>query len=180
VTAPAAVADPEGRRLRRLMAQWATGVSVVTTRADGLDFGLTVNAFLSVSLAPPVVLVSLGTVADTTPVVQRTRRFGISILAHDQQALSERFAQTVPPAEKFRGLAVRRGRTGVALLPDTLGTLECDLRQELPVADHILCLGTVVAAEVGRETEPLLFFRSRYAARDAADHLRLPTSPPRT
>ncbi len=73
-------APVDGAEFRNLMARWATGVSVVTARDGALDAGLTVNALLSVSLAPPSVLVSLTEDADTTPVIERTGLFAVNLL----------------------------------------------------------------------------------------------------
>lgn len=170
---------PERTRFRGLMGRWATGVSVVTARDAGGDAGLTVNAFLSVSLAPPSVLVSLQDDVDTLPVLERSRAFAVNLLAADQRALSERFARSIPSAEKFRDLAFHRGTTGAALLDGTLGALECRVLAVQPAFDHRLVLGEVVELEVGREAPPLLFFRSGYADAEAPDRLRLaPLRPP--
>ncbi|MCI4345434.1 MAG: flavin reductase family protein, partial [Thermoplasmata archaeon] len=132
-------ADPS--RFRALMARWATGVSVVTAAEGGRPYGLTVNAFLSISLHPPTLLVSLSNDADTTPVIARTGRFAVNLLAHDQRAISESFARAVPGPEKFRDLKVRPGRDGLPLLEGTLGSFECRLLQSFPSADHQLMVG---------------------------------------
>jgi flavin reductase (DIM6/NTAB) family NADH-FMN oxidoreductase RutF len=163
---------------RRLMARWATGVSVVTTRDGTVDAGLTVNAFLSVALDPPTVLVSLTREADSTPILERSRAFAVNVLAVDQRAVSERFARTIPPAEKFRDLPVHRGGTGVALLDGTLGNFECRVVDWIPRQDHVLVVGEVVREEVGRDAEPLLFFRAGYATLDGADRVKLPPRAP--
>jgi 3-hydroxy-9,10-secoandrosta-1,3,5(10)-triene-9,17-dione monooxygenase reductase component len=160
---------------RRLMARWLTGVSVVTARDGTTDAGLTVNAFLSVSLAPPAVLVSLTLDADTTPVIERTGRFAVNFLAADQRELSERFARASPPAEKFRGLSVHRGRTGVALLDQTLGAIECRVVSSVPAYDHVLFVGEVVHEEFGRDAPPLVYFRSSYGEAEGTDRLHLGT-----
>jgi flavin reductase (DIM6/NTAB) family NADH-FMN oxidoreductase RutF len=168
--APPAV---EGTAFRRLVARWATGVSVVTARDGDVEGGLTVNAFLSLSLNPPAVLVSLMQDVDTLPLIERSRRFAVNILAADQRSLSHRFAGTVPPAEKFRGVAVHRGPSGIPLLDGTLGALECRVASLTPTYDHVLTVGEVVGQELGRDAPPLVFFRSAYAEPDGADRLRL-------
>jgi flavin reductase (DIM6/NTAB) family NADH-FMN oxidoreductase RutF len=162
---------------RRWMARWATGVSVVTARDGAEDAGLTVNAFLSVSVRPPSLLVSLTLDADTTPVIQRSRAFAVNVLAADQRALSERFARTLPPVEKFRGVPLHRGLTGAALLDGTLGAAECRVAAWLPQFDHVLVVGEVLRQEGGRDADPLLFFRSGYAETEGAGRLRLPPAP---
>jgi len=161
-------------QFRRLMGRWPTGVSVVTTRDGERDFGLTVNAFLSVSLAPPTVLVSLGHEADSTPVVRRTGRFAVNVLSHEQRALSERFARTVPPEEKFRGLPVHRGRSGLPLLDGAVATLEATVTKAVEAGDHTLVLGAVDRLDVGPEVPPLLFLRGQYGEMAGPDLVRLP------
>lgn len=168
--------DPS--RFRRLMSRWATGVSIVTARDGEVDFGLTVNAFLSVSLSPPTVLVSITHDTDTAPIIDRSGRFGITVLAADQKALSERFARTIPPDEKFHGLKVRRGRTGVALFDGGLAFLECRTTTKWTAGDHGLYLGEVESMEEGRDATPLLFYRSRYARSDKVDEVTLAPPPP--
>ncbi|HYB79179.1 MAG TPA: flavin reductase family protein [Thermoplasmata archaeon] len=170
---PTTPVDPT--EFRTLMARWPTGVTVVTARDGAMDAGLTVNAFLSVSLAPPSVLVSLTRDADTTPVIERTGTFAVNFLAADQRALSERFARAVAPAEKFVGIPVHRGVTGVALLDATLGAVECRVGSRVPMHDHVLFVGQVVHQELGREAPPLLFFRSAYAEAEGSDRLHLGT-----
>lgn len=162
---------------RAIMARWATGVSVVTSRDRGADAGLTVNALLSVALEPPSVLVSLQRDVDTLPVLRRSGVFAVSLLAADQRSLSERFAQAVPSDAKFRGVAVHRGTTGAPLLDGALAVLECRLVSATPAFDHVLVVGEVVRAEEGADTAPLLFFRGRYAEAESANRLRLERRP---
>ncbi len=164
---------PEPTAFRGLMTRWATGVAVVTARAGGVDAGLTVNALLSVALAPPSLLISLTREADTTPIIQRSGTFAVNFLAADQRGISERFAQTIPPADKFLGLPLHRGTTGAALLDGTLGAAECRVAAWTPQYDHVLIVGEVVRQEIGRDAAPLVFFRSGYAEASGPDGLRL-------
>jgi 3-hydroxy-9,10-secoandrosta-1,3,5(10)-triene-9,17-dione monooxygenase reductase component len=163
---------------RSWMARWATGIAVVTTRVGEDDAGLTVNSFVSVSLHPPSVLVSLMRSVDSLPMIERSRRFAVSVLGADQRAVSERFAQTGPSGEKFRGLAVHRSPSGIALPDGTLGAVECRVASFLPVFDHVLVVGEVVWQEQGVDGRPLLFFHSGYAEPDREGRLVLP--PPRS
>ena len=168
--------DPTG--FRRLMARWATGVSVVAAHDPAGDAGLTVNALFSVSLRPPSVLVSLSTDADTLPVVERSGYFGVSFLASTQRAVSERFAEALPSEAKFRGVARHPGPHGSPLLDGVLGALECRLVSRTPAFDHVLLLGEVVHLEAGEGGAPLLYFRSGYAVAEGEDRLRLPPRQP--
>lgn len=168
---------PDRTLFRATMARWATGVSVVTTRDGTADAGLTVNAFLSVSLQPPSVLVSLQDDVDTLPLLERSRVFAVNVLAADQRSVSERFARTVPAEEKFRELPFHRGATGAPLIDGTLGAIECRVLTITPAFDHRLVLGEVVELEAGHDGPPLLFFRAGYASTEGSDRLVLP--PPR-
>jgi flavin reductase (DIM6/NTAB) family NADH-FMN oxidoreductase RutF len=172
----AVAVDPTS--FRRLMGRWPTGVSVVTSRDGERDFGLTVNAFLSVSLAPPTILISLGHEADSTAVVRRAGRFAVNLLSQDQRALSERFARQGPPEEKFRGVPVHRGPSGCALLDGTIATLEAAVTKAVEVGDHTLFVGVVDRLDVGGELAPLVFLRGQYAEGAGPDLVRLPRPRP--
>ena len=170
-------AEELAAQFRGLMGRWATGVSVVTASEGGVDAGLTVNALLSVTLRPPAVLVSLQRDADTLGHIERTRAFGVSFLRADQRDLSERFARAIPSAEKFSGLEVRRGTTGVPLFAHALGTMECRLVSSTPLYDHALLVGEVVRLDLGEDAPPLVFYRSAYASAEGADRLHLAPGP---
>ncbi len=171
---PDAPVDPA--EFRGLMARWATGVTVVTAHHAGHDAGLTVNAFLSVSLRPPSVLVSLMHDVDSLPVIEASGAFAVNVLASDQRSWSERFARTVPSEEKFRDVTVHRGSDRIPLLDGTLGALVCRRVAAVPQFDHVLLVGEVVRQETGRDAAPLLFFRSSYAESDGEGRFRLPPS----
>jgi len=174
MTDPPAPVDPD--EFRRTIARWASGVAIVTGRDGSFDVGLTVNSLISVALRPPTILVSLSESADSTPVVERSRVFGVSVLTTAQRSVSERFALAISSQEKFAGLSVHRGTTGVALLDGALATLECHVTQVIPVADHHLIVGLVVAAHGGSDDLPLTFYRSHYGEPGAPGTLKLGSS----
>lgn len=171
-------ARDEALAFRRLMGRWPTGVAIVTARSEGRDYGLTVNALLSVSLSPPTLLVSLGNEADSTPVVERSGRYAVSFLTASQRAISERFAQTTSPEEKFRDLPVDRTPGGLAVLPGSVARLECRVRRVVPELDHRLVFGEVDWVDLGPDAGPLLFHRGGYAEDDGHGGLRLPPARP--
>ncbi|MFZ0699843.1 MAG: flavin reductase family protein [Thermoplasmata archaeon] len=154
----------DANAFRRLMSRWPTGVAVVTTRHGTTDYGLTVNGLFSVSLNPPSLLVSLADDADSGPAVAKSRIFIANFLTAQQQPISERFALSLAPEEKFRDLPLHRGVTGAAILDGSLGALECRVVSEFHVSDHRLFVGEVVAQELGVDSAPLVFHRSRYTA----------------
>ena len=163
-----------GAPLREVQSLWPTGVSVVTARHQGRDHGMTVNAFVSISLEPPVILVSLGTAADTTPAVRASGRFAVSLLSARQRPVSESFARSDEPETKFAGVAVRRTPGGLAVLDGSLATLEARVSSEMVVHDHVLFLGEVLAAQIAEPALPLVFHRRRYLEADGPDRLRVP------
>lgn len=167
-------ADVEPPAFRRWMGRWPTGVSVVTAREGERDFGLTVNAFLSVSLDPPTVLVSLTEDANSTPVILRTGRFAVNLLRADQESLSRRFAQVATTDTKFEGVMLHRDPNGLAWLDGTLGAISCTVTADHRAGDHRLILGKVVALESGSDGLPLIFYRGRYAEPESTERVHLP------
>jgi flavin reductase (DIM6/NTAB) family NADH-FMN oxidoreductase RutF len=150
----------EKNELRRVMGHFATGVTVITTlRKSGELHGLTANAFTSVSLIPPLVLVCVDKKAESYACFEESKVFTVNILASDQEAISRRFA--VSGGEKFQGIAYRDGANGAPILEGTLGYIECRVTTAVDGGDHTIYLGEVEQAET-REAKPLLFFRGGY------------------
>lgn len=150
---------------RRAMAHFATGVTVVTTVLDQTFFGLTVNAFCSVSLHPPLILVSLDRTAQTYPVIERSGIFAVNILAREQEHLARRFASKERQAKTFEDVPLKRSKTGTPLFAEALACVECRVVTEYPGGDHALILGEVISVERRSEAlagEPLLYYRSAF------------------
>jgi flavin reductase (DIM6/NTAB) family NADH-FMN oxidoreductase RutF len=132
------------REFRAALGQFAAGVTVVTTHdARGRPLGLTVTAFSAVSLEPPLVLVCVDNRSEANLGFRETGLFGVSVLAQDQEAISQRFA-TGGPA-KFVGLELGAGRTGVLLVPGALAHVECRVVATHPGGDHTIYVGEVLA-----------------------------------
>ena len=149
---------------RAALARFASGVTIVTARdADGRDVGMTVSAFSSLSLEPPLVLVCIDRAASVAPVLQHCERFVVNILAEDQAPLSRLFARH--EVDRFEGVAFQRGLHGIALLDGALAHLECHTHTRTPGGDHLILLGAVEAASLGEGT-PLLYFRGDYGRLD--------------
>ncbi|HUA32820.1 MAG TPA: flavin reductase family protein [Candidatus Binataceae bacterium] len=150
----------EKNELRRVMGHFATGVTVITTlRASGELHGLTANAFTSVSLIPPLVLICVDKKAESYPCFEESKVFTVNILASDQEAISRRFA--VSGGEKFQGVAYRAGANSAPILEGALAYIECRVTNTIDGGDHTVYLGEVEQAET-REVKPLLFFRGGY------------------
>jgi flavin reductase (DIM6/NTAB) family NADH-FMN oxidoreductase RutF len=149
---------------RRVAGAFTTGVTVITVeREPGLVHGMTANSFTSVSLDPLLVLVCVDQDARLLSYLKSQRRFGVSILREDQQALSEYFAKTEQTPEEDASLGIRYKWTpsGIPLLDGTLAELACNVVAEHPAGDHTIFIGEVESME-SYDGEPLLFHCGQY------------------
>jgi flavin reductase (DIM6/NTAB) family NADH-FMN oxidoreductase RutF len=148
------------------MARFATGVTVVTTTLDHAYFGLTVNAFCSVSLNPPLILVSLDLRSQTYASIRQSGVFAVNLLTQQQEPLAVRFARKDLSDKTFDDIAISVGETtGVPLFADALARIECRVSTEYPGGDHALMLGEVVSVSYSDDlqaNEPLLYYRSTF------------------
>jgi flavin reductase (DIM6/NTAB) family NADH-FMN oxidoreductase RutF len=158
--------DP--KEFRNTLGRFATGVTVVTADNSGLRRGMTANAFSSLSLDPPLVLVCVDHKASFLSAVQGARRFAINFLSEEQKSASDWFAGKGRDAEdQFADIAFEVGENGAPLLSGSLANLECETHEELPGGDHLILVGRVtriVAEEDARP--PLLFYAGAYRKMD--------------
>lgn len=151
-------ADPA--LFRQLLGRFTTGVTVVTTRDPaGRPVGMTASSVASVSLHPPLVLVSVDQASDMHPALRAAPRFVLNVLAADQEAISRRFAAEHP--DRFDGIGYRESRHGLPVLDGVLASIECDKRAEAPGGDHTVFFGLVTGGSVS-ECRPLLYYRGGY------------------
>jgi flavin reductase (DIM6/NTAB) family NADH-FMN oxidoreductase RutF len=144
------------KEFRQVMGRFATGVTVVTTVERGTAHGMTANGFLSVSLRPPLVLVSLGR-CKMNELLPRSGRYGVSVLSHDQHHFAAHFAaQKAAPVEPTFSW-----QDGVPLLEDALAHLVCRVVDVHRAGDHVLWIGEVEYL-AHRDAEPLLFYTGRF------------------
>ena len=149
---------------RQVLARFATGVVVVTGATEAGPAGLTCQSFSSLSLDPPLVLLSTARSSTTWPRIAATGRFAVNVLAGDQQDVSTRFA--VSGGDKFAGLAWRPGALGNPLIDGAIAHVECDVHALHEGGDHEIVIGRVRAIEApGLDSgSPLVYYRSRYRA----------------
>ena len=145
-------------RLRLAMGQFATGVTVITTRdRSGQAFGTTANAVSSVSLRPPLVLACLRQESETLAALFERRRFAINVLHGYPAELSDRFARRADP-DTWENVA-HRSADGIPLLEGAIATLECELHDVADGGDHAVVVGHVLALEHAEpDADPLLFY----------------------
>lgn len=145
---------------RHVLGHFASGVTVVTACQAGTCHGITVSAFTSLSLEPPLVLLCIDQRSSWHDIVASAGTFVVNILAEDGAWLSQLFASRDP--DKFTKVGYHIGRAGAPMLDEALAVLECRLHNQLPGGDHTIFVGEVIATEVRRKTKPLLYFRSGY------------------
>jgi flavin reductase (DIM6/NTAB) family NADH-FMN oxidoreductase RutF len=146
---------------RQALGHFAAAVTVVTTvRDDDAPAGITVTAFSSLSLEPPLVLVCIDKRARLHEQFQIDRAFAVNILAEDQEAISRRFAQS--EGDQFREIGWTRGPMGAPLIQDAVCSIECRITDLLPGGDHTIIVGEVESTKI-REAKPLCYFRGGYA-----------------
>jgi len=153
-------AEVSSELFRRACALFPTGVAVLTTRAlNGTAHGLTINAFCSLSLTPPLVLVAVDRNCSLLETFEKSGHFAINFLSSEQRHLSVRFSEL--PEGRFSGVSWAPGAEGAPLVDGAIGSVECRTQNIIDAGDHRALIGQVIAATVG-EGEPLVFFRSAY------------------
>ena len=156
--------DAERRRLRDLMARFATGVTVVAARHGPLLAGMTANAIASISVDPPLMMASIARKAETHGAVIGSHAFAISVLAADQQPVAECFAQPTTAAKltRFCDAPWHEAETGSPILEGALAYFDCRLVDRFDGGDHTIFLGDIVAAGFRDDAEPLLWYASAF------------------
>ncbi|MCW2701909.1 MAG: flavin reductase [Blastococcus sp.] len=160
-------AVPGAREFRTAMAAFATGVTVVTTTApDGERYGMTVNAFSSVSLDPLLLLVCLRADSRGLDLIHGSGVFTTNVLTEEQQDLSRWFADGRRPADSsvFDGIPVGLGATGCPVLLGAAASFDCRLHGLLVAGDHVVVTGSVVALTHRPDARPLLFHAGGYGS----------------
>lgn len=146
---------------RAVLGRFSSGVTIVTVvDANGDDRGMTVSAFCSVSLDPPLVLVCIDHAASIFHEISSATAFTVNILSEGQEALARRFADL--QSDRFEGIGFSRGGNGIAILGDALGYIQCTVTARHVAGDHDIVIGEVEEA-MSEEGRPLLYYRGGYA-----------------
>lgn len=147
------------REFRNTLGHFATGVTVITTKNEGELVGLTANAFSSVSLDPPIILVCIDKKSSSMQALKKDAPFAVNILQKDQEDECWRFAKR--SIDKFEGASYTLSNEGVPLLKGNLATLECSVAEVIESGDHYIVTGDVKSTSYDTQAEPLLFFRGK-------------------
>ncbi len=156
--------------LRDLMSRLPTGVTVVCARVGEDIQGLTVGAFCSLSLDPPLVLICVRKAGSSHDFIERAGSFAVSILGEGQEWLASRFADdTVAPPERLDGVEYVSRATGAPVLTDAVGWVDCELVAIHPGGDHSIFVGAIHTGAYDPDRAPLVFFDRRYLALGQAE-----------
>lgn len=152
---------------RTAMGKFATGVTVITTRLGGEVKGMTANAFMSVSLDPALVLISIGQHAHMNSYVKDSGQFAVSILNSEQQEMSAYFAGQIKEDREIDF----NWFNGMPTIKDSLVNLTCDVHNSVDAGDHTLYIGEVTDVCI-MDGEPLAFYSGKYNDLHACDEVR--------
>jgi len=150
----------DGRALREAFGAYPTGVVAIVAQIGGRLVGLAASSFTSVSLAPPLVSVSIATSSTTWPDLRRAEHLGVTVLAEGQGALSRQLSG--PARDRFAGVAFDIADSGAVMLGGGAAEFDCTVSVEIEAGDHVIVLLQLHAAAVHRERQPLIFHRSEF------------------
>lgn len=164
--------DPEAqaaaRRFRDVLGTFASGITVITTISNDAPVGMTCQSFSSVSLEPPLVMFVPAKTSRAWPLIHRSGRFAVNVLAADQEHVSAQMA--TKGVDKFAGIDWHPAvATGSPVIEGTLAHLDCTIQSVHEAGDHYVVIGRVQHLETAATDakEPLLYFRGRYRTTDA-------------
>lgn len=166
------------REFRDTLGCFATGVTVITTRGSEHPYGMTANAFSSVSLDPPLVLVCVMDGTEGSASIERNGVFAVNVLGTEQEDLSRYFASRDRPRgwETFEGVSHRRVETGSPVIDGAAAFFDCRLKASHSAGDHIIFIGEVLALGAYPAVRPLLFHHGRYRRVDPNEGTPVPAA----
>ena len=156
------------RQFRDALAQFATGVTIVCTRApNGRYVGFTANSFNSVSLDPPLILWTISRRSGSLGAFETAERYAVNVLSSEQTDLARRFSH--PHADRFAGVAHRLGWSDAPLIDGCVAWLECRHHARHTAGDHVVFVGEVVTVERARG-HALIFHQGRFTSTESSSN----------
>ena len=153
----------DSEQLRRAMRAWTTGVTVVTAKYNGQQYGMTVNSFTSISLEPPLVSLALRQLTHTHDLVERSGEFAVTILSVHQKELSDRFAGKFPEIkDRFEGVDTETLVLDAPLLKGGVAYFNCRVVNSVEVGENTLFVAEVIAVHGEGEGDPLVYHNRVY------------------
>ncbi|HET7627623.1 MAG TPA: flavin reductase family protein [Bacillales bacterium] len=147
----------DDRTFRNAMGKFATGVTVITTAVDGEIHGMTANAFMSVSINPKLISISIDEKAKMLEMIHRSGMFTVNILSAEQEDVSKHFAGQLQEKPTFRFERLRE----LPVIENALANILCEVDSSYKAGDHTIFIGKVLDLTI-REGHPLTFYEGRY------------------
>ncbi len=161
--------DPQNG-LKQAMRAYPQGVTVVTTQAEDGPKGITVSSFTSVSLTPPLVLVSIAKNSQLHDLFRGAKGFAVNFLGDDQKSVSDRFAGRTEARDKFDDLKFRSGLTGSPVIEGVRAVIECKTWRVYEGGDHSIIIGEVVSAIAMNVKRPLVYYTQQYTTTEPPEY----------
>ena len=155
--------------LKHAMRVYPQGVTVVTTDSGGPK-GLTVSSFTSVSLDPPLVLVSIAKGSALHDLFRAAESYAVNFLADDQKSVSDRFAGRTQAKDRFEGIKFAKGVTGSPIISGARAVLECRAWKVYEGGDHSILVGEVLSAKTLNSKRPLVYYSQQYTTTETMEY----------
>lgn len=155
----------DSESLKKTMRTWVSGVTVVTAQDDSRRAGVTASSFTSISVEPPLILISLQSFSETFKLLEQTRVFAVSVLAQDQAHLSAQFAgytQLPEGADKFHNVELMTAETGTPIIRNAVAWLDCHLAAIYEAGNSRIVVGEVIATGQRKDMLPLAYHNRGY------------------
>ena len=152
------------------MRVYPQGVTVATTQGPSGPTGLTVSSFTSVSLDPPLILISVAKGSAMHDLFHDAKAYAVNFLADDQKSVSDRFAGRTIAKDRFEGLGFSRGVTGSPIIEGVRAAIECRAWQVYEGGDHSILVGEVVSARTFNSKRPLVYYSQQYTTTELAEY----------
>jgi flavin reductase (DIM6/NTAB) family NADH-FMN oxidoreductase RutF len=156
--------------LKQAMRAYPQGVTVVTTMSEQGPVGLTVSSFTSVSLEPPLVLISIAKSSGLYALLSHARTYAVNFLADDQKSVSDRFAGRTREKHRFDGIRFTKGTTGSPVIAGSRAVLECRAWRTFEGGDHSILVGEVVVARTLNSKKPLVYYSQQYTTTESMEY----------
>lgn len=146
---------------RESMGRLAAGVSIVTTEVNGRPWGLTISACASISMDPPLLMISLANNTASTGSIIESKKFGVSLLSNEQLEVAKQGAQ--PGKPKFFEEYVKKTNDGYAI-DNALANIQCTVEDTVLAGDHTIFIGKVEQIELGELKDPLVYYHKNFGS----------------
>jgi flavin reductase (DIM6/NTAB) family NADH-FMN oxidoreductase RutF len=157
--------------LKKAMRIYPQGVTVTTTHSVDGPTGITVSSFASVSLEPPLILISIAKSSELHDAFRNAKAYAVNFLANDQASISDRFAGRTKARNRFEGIGFSWGVTGSPVIDGVRAVIECRTWRVYDGGDHSILVGKVVSAKTFNSKRPLVYYSQHYTTTEPTEHL---------